>query len=198
MAGAAAGTAGCGSVLRSESTPQSLTPAPVPTDTPAPMPVAPGVTTAGVTDPTRLDRSHRETLSADDGFRIERTGLARYDGGFERARSRLTAARNGTGYRVTARQGSDRVGLVDEPVTAVAVWFDAGGTFRRVTTTDGAVRTAQLDGTDARAASEYVDIALPNGVRGLFAAFDRTDVSPVDEGARVTARRSGSLTSSPR
>lgn len=186
-------------MLSSRSTPRSTeTPVPVPTDSPAPATLVPGLTTAGVTDPARLDRSHREALSRENGFRIEREGLSRYADGFERTQSRLTAARNGTAYRIAARQGSDRIGLVDEPVTAVVVWFDAGGTFRRTTDADGTVRASRLDARAARAASEHVDIALPAGVRQLFAAFDRIDVSTVDPGYRLRADEDGSVPGLPR
>lgn len=60
--------AGCASLSGPSTAPPSVTPAPVPADTPttswpSPAPLAPGVTTAGIDDPAAVVAAHRRALS---------------------------------------------------------------------------------------------------------------------------------------
>lgn len=155
--------AGCASPSGPSTAPPSVTPAPVPADTPttswpAPTPLAPGVTTAGIVDPAAVVAAHRRALSnrsytvvvttsvvaAGDpdgaGYGPRREGLpgaplvavrevSRVGSGGQPA-YRLRAVGGPVAGPVPVVPGGER-GAVSPPATA-ATWTNGTAGFRRV------------------------------------------------------------------
>lgn len=116
--------------------PTRLTPAPL-LET-GPVEVAPGVTEAGVADPTALQDAHINRL-ANEGFTLRRVRTERYGNGTLRAQTTLVARFPGDGRYYVARTfagpAHNRIGTAER----VLQYGDANGTVRLVRAPNGTV-----------------------------------------------------------
>jgi hypothetical protein len=140
--------AGCGGTLVGTGDApagRTITPAPVPTDTPEVVPLPPGVSTDGVTDARRLETAHLGTLSNATFVERARTTVSFENGSV--AIEETYVGRHGTNATATVlrRNGTAVYGVPARSLVEVDIWENESFGARRFVTTDGRVEFEAFD-----------------------------------------------------
>jgi len=129
-------------------TERTVTPAPVPTDRPrtGTVPLSPGLSTDGVTDPAGLERAHVEALANATFVERGRTTVRFDDGSL--AVEETYVGRHGTNAsRISLRRsGTAEYGVPDRSLVRAEVWGNASFGARRLVTASGRTELGVFDG----------------------------------------------------
>lgn len=141
--------AGCsGALVGTTDTPaeRTITPAPVPTDSPDAAPLPPGVSTGGVTDANQLETAHLGTLANAALIERARTTVSFENGSV--AIEETYVGRHGTNATVTRlrRNGTVEYGVPARSLVEVGIWGNESFGVRRFVTTGGRVGLEADDG----------------------------------------------------
>lgn len=168
--------AGCGSVSPADTAgeslpPETVTPAPIPTDRPSPPP---GVGTGGVVDPVALVSAHTERVIDADSHTLYRNETTHWLDGTVRSRTHLTVESNGSTSRWRYRERSsvpEPTPGNDSPEVAREIWVQGEPAYLRERLDDGTVRVRRLDGQSFDSLRRF-GLSLDADLVALFGALD--------------------------